>query len=224
VRLPALLVSLATAGTLVVGVNAALPGQAQARECAPLHGPLVAYGHSYLASPQLGGATESYATLAAAALDVRPVIRAKNGDTTADVEKLVLQGTTRWVPGTSDVVLIDSGINDIKNKVPTATWTAALRGMLSAFAARPVPVILLVRPLRVDQPGHPGSDQKVIDAYGSEQRAVADEFSAVHIVDASEDWDPSRDVGPDGVHPTLAGEQQLARAVRSVVTRTFCAD
>jgi lysophospholipase L1-like esterase len=184
---------------------------------------MVAYGHSYLHSPEIGGATESYAKIAASSLGVTPVIRAANGDTTSDVAKLVTSGPTKWVPGSADIVLIDSSINDILHKVPTKTWTAALRRMLNAIAVSPVPVVLLVRPLQVSAPTHPGSDSDVIEAYAEEQQAIADEYSAVHIVDASSGWDPKRDLSDDGIHPNNAGERVLARAVQREAVQSFCA-
>jgi hypothetical protein len=190
--------------------------------CPGPRGPLVAYGHSYLHSPGIGGARASYATLAAASLGVRPVIRAVDKGTTLDVERLVRGGPTRWVPGTADLVVIDSGINDIGRRVPTARWTAALRRTLSTFAARPVPVILLVRPLPVARVGHPGRDPRVVAAYAAAQRAVASEFSAVRVVDASAGWSPRVHLSLDGVHPNAAGMLHLARAVQGGAQRSFC--
>jgi lysophospholipase L1-like esterase len=182
----------------------------------------VAYGHSYLLSPQLGGAPASYATLAATAMGVKPVIRAVNGGTTLNVDTLVHSGKTRWVPGTSDLVVIDSAINDIKNKLPTEEWTGALRRVLSAFAGGPVPVILLVRPLQVLAPSHPGHSPKVIAAYAAAQRKVAAQFAAVRIVDAASGWNPRLDLSADGIHPTALGEVHIATAVRSVAQRALC--
>lgn len=220
-RVSALVVTLATAACAVTAVSQAPPASAQ--ECGRPHGPMVAYGHSYLHSPEIGGATESYAKIAASSLGVTPVIRAANGDTTSDVAKLVTSGPTKWVPGSADIVLIDSSINDILHKVPTKTWTAALRRMLNAIAVSPVPVVLLVRPLQVSAPTHPGSDSDVIEAYAEEQQAIADEYSAVHIVDASSGWDPKRDLSDDGIHPNNAGERVLARAVQREAVQSFCA-
>ena len=217
-----LAVALTTAATCVV-VGTAGSGIAQAKECGHPHGPLVAYGHSYLLSPGLGGATASYPTLAAAALHVKPVIRAVNGGTTQNVDTLVHDGSTRWQPGTSDLVLIDSAINDIKNKVPTDQWTAALKDTLTAFAAGPVPTILLVRPLPVRAASHPGHDPRVIAAYAAAQRKVASKFSAVHIVDASGGWNPSLDLSTDGIHPNPVGEAHLAKAVKAMALRSLCA-
>jgi len=222
VRVRALLIALAAAATCVVAGAAGGAPAAQARECARPRGPLVAYGHSYLLSPRLGGAVASYATLAATALRVKPVIRAVNGGTTLDVDSLVHKGPTRWAPGSSDLVVIDSGINDIGDKVPTARWTAALRHTLTAFTAEPVPAILLVRPLPVTAPSHPGRDPKVIAAYATAQRKVAAEFSAVRIVDATGAWNPLLDLSPDGIHPNAVGELLLAKAVQSMAQRAFC--
>jgi lysophospholipase L1-like esterase len=218
----ALAAALTTAATCVV-VAAGGTGVAQARECGRPHGPLVAYGHSYLLSPGLGGATASYPTLAASALQVKPVIRAVNGATTREVDTLVHNGATRWTPGTSDLVLIDSAINDIKNKVPTTQWTAALRRTLSAFATGPVPTILLVRPLPVRAASHPGHDPKVVAAYAAAQREVAAQFTAVQIVDATGGWNPRLDLSLDGIHPNPAGELHLAKAVQSAARRALCA-
>ena len=95
----------APAGSAPVGIVPA----AATRSCAQPEGTLVAYGHSYLHSPRIGGAPSSYVTLAATALGVKPVIRAVDRGTTADVERLVRQGPTRWRPGTAQTVLIDSG-------------------------------------------------------------------------------------------------------------------
>ncbi|HEY0572707.1 MAG TPA: SGNH/GDSL hydrolase family protein [Pseudonocardia sp.] len=222
-RLPALLTALVAAATcVVVGVAGGTPA-AQAKDCVRPHGPLVAYGHSYLLSPQLGGAKASYLTLVATTLGVKPVIRAVNGGTTLNVDNLVHNGPTRWTPGSADLVVIDSGINDIGKKLPTAEWTGALRRVLTTFAVKPVPVILLVRPLQVSAPGHPGRDPKVIAAYAATQRKVASDFAAVRIVDASGGWNPRLDLSPlDGLHPTAAGELRLAKAVQNVAQRAFC--
>jgi lysophospholipase L1-like esterase len=233
VRVRALVIALAAVATCVVtGATAGAPvaHAAQVTPAAPAnkacgrpHGPLVAYGHSYLLSPQIGGAPASYATLAATAMRVKPVIRAVNGGTTLNVDSLVHNGKTRWVPGTSDLVVIDSGINDIKNKLPTEQWTGALKRVLTAFAAPPVPVILLVRPLQVQAPSHPGHDPKVISAYASAQRKVASKFDAVRIVDASSGWNPRLDLSVDGIHPTAVGEVHLAKALQSAAQRALCA-
>lgn len=195
-----------------------------ARSCAVPGGTLVAYGHSYLRSPRIGGASSSYATLAATALGAKPVIRAVDRGSTADVERLVRQGPTRWKPGTARLVLIDSGINDIGRRVPTAQWTASLTRTLQAFApakaSDPVPTILLVRPVRVARIGHPGSNPKVIAAYAAAQRTVAARFASVRIVDAGPGWNPLVGLSLDGVHPTQLGMRHLAAAVRSTWLRT----
>lgn len=198
------------------------PPAARAQECARPRGPLVAYGHSYLLSPQIGGATASYATLVASSMRLKPVVRAVNGGTTLNVDKLVHTGPTRWVPGTSDLVVIDSGINDIEEELPTAQWTGALRHALSAFASRPVPEILLMQPLQVSARSHPGHDPKVIAAYATEQRKVASEFSAVRLVDASDGWNPKLGLSPDGIHPNSVGELHIARAVQRAALSAFC--
>ncbi|HEX4248662.1 MAG TPA: SGNH/GDSL hydrolase family protein [Pseudonocardia sp.] len=215
-----------TVGTPVAHATQAVPPAsgpaASSKDCGRPHGPLVAYGHSYLLSPQIGGATASYATLAATAMGVKPVIRAVNGGTTLNVDTLVHSGKTRWVPGTSDLVVIDSAINDIKNKLPTEQWTGALKRVLSAFAAAPVPVILLVRPLQVQAPTHPGHDPKVIAAYASAQRKVASQFDAVRIVDASSGWNPRLDLSVDGIHPNPVGEVHLAKALQHAAQRALC--
>ncbi|HWN35575.1 MAG TPA: SGNH/GDSL hydrolase family protein [Pseudonocardia sp.] len=231
-RVRALVIALAAAATCVVaGATAGAPAAHAAqtaptkdsKNCGRPHGPLVAYGHSYLLSPQLGGAPASYATLAATAMRVKPVIRAVNGGTTLNVDSLVHNGKTRWVPGTSDLVVVDSGINDIKNKLPTEQWTGALKRVLGTFAAPPVPVILLVRPLQVVAPAHPGHDPKVIAAYAAAQRKVAAQFDAVQIVDASSGWNPRLDLSIDGIHPTAVGEVHLAKAIQSAAQRALCA-
>ena len=198
----------------------ALPVRAAA--CARPRGPLLAYGHSYLHSPRIGGAQANYATLAAAQLRVRQVTRAVNRGTTADVERLVRQGPTRWMPGSADLVVIDTGINDIERRVAAKRWTGSLRRALDAFAAGPVPTILLVRPLPVARAGHPGRDPAVVSRYAAAQRAVANAYSAVRIVDASPGWNPKVHLALDGVHPNPAGMLHIARAVRSSAQRTFC--
>lgn len=195
---------------------------APAQSCAQSHGTLVAYGHSYLHSPGIGGAKVSYVTLAAGALGMQPVIRAVDHATTQVTEGLILTGPTHWVPGSAKLVVIDSGINDILGRVPTAQWTASLRRSLEAFVAPPVPTILLVRPLRVARIGHPGADPKVIAAYAAAQAGVAGQFSAVRIVDASNGWQTRTDLGPDGVHPTPAGEAHLAEAVVGTARSSSC--
>lgn len=222
-RVRALVAALAATATCVISGALVQAPTARAQECSRPNGPLVAYGHSYLRSPQIGGASASYATLAANSLHLNVVIRAVNGGTTADVDKLAHQGSTRWVPGSSQLVLIDSAINDIQQRLPTAQWTGALRHLLSGFATPPVPEILLVRPLQVAAPQHPGRDPKVIAAYAAEQRKVAAEFSAVRIVDASKGWNPKADLSADGIHPNTSGEQHLAKAVQRAAQRTMCA-
>lgn len=224
-RVRAQLVAAVIAATCVL-TGTTLTGQpatAQAQDCAGPDGPMVAYGHSYLHSPKIGGAQVSYATLAASSLGVKPIIRAVNGGTTLDVDKLVHKGSTRWVPGSADLVLIDSAINDIEQKLPTKQWTASLQDMLSAFTAEPVPMILLVEPLQVSAAGHPGRDPKVIAAYAAAQRKVASQFAAVHIVDAHKGWVPKVDLSTDGIHPNAVGMLHIARSVRSTATRSYCA-
>lgn len=221
-RVRALAVTLAATATCLVASSLAHAPAARAADCTRPRGPLVAYGHSYLNSPQIGGATTSYAGLVASALQVRPVIRAVNGGTTLDVDKLVHSGPTRWVPGSAELVVIDSAINDIQDRLPTEKWTGALRHTLSAFATPPVPEILLLRPLRVSARNHPGRDPKVIAAYAAEQQEVADEFSAVQIVDASDGWNPKEYLSSDGIHPNSAGEQHIARALSRAVRDGAC--
>jgi lysophospholipase L1-like esterase len=222
VRVSALLLSLAVSSACVLSGTGYVP-VASARECAQPQGSMVAYGHSYLRSPEIGGATTSYATLAANALRVKSVIRAGNGDTTVDVAKLVRTGPTRWVAGTSEIVLIDSSINDILHKLPTRTWTASLRQMLTEMSAQPTPLILLMRPLPVSAPAHPGHDPGVIEAYAEQQQQVADQFDAVQIVDASNGWNPRKMLSADGVHPNTLGERHIARAVQRSADASFCA-
>lgn len=222
-----MLVALALTAAALAGTAAGHQGGLRAgtvllagRSCVKPGGTLVGYGHSYLHAPRIGGASSSYASLAAASLGAKPVIRAVDRGTTADVERLVRQGPTRWVPGSARLVVIDSAINDIGRRVPTAQWTASLRRTLGAFAVAPVPTILLVRPLPVARAGHPGRDPKVVDAYAAVQRSVASRFSAVRIVDAGPGWDPRKDLSRDGVHPNNAGMRHLAKAVQSTWVRT----
>jgi lysophospholipase L1-like esterase len=210
------------APTAAPNPTAAPTQTAPAQNCAKSHGTLVAYGHSYLHSPGIGGAKASYVTLAAGALGMQPVIRAVDHATTQVTEGLIRTGPTHWVPGSAELVVIDSGINDILGRVPTAQWTASLRRSLEAFVAPPVPTILLVRPLRVARIGHPGADPKVIAAYAAAQAGVAGQFSAVRIVDASDGWQTRTDLGPDGVHPTPAGEAHLAAAVVGTARGLSC--
>jgi len=226
VRIRALFTALAMAAccllfSLIVAQGAASAAPSAAT-CERPRGPLVAYGHSYLSSPKIGGAPASYVTVAATSFGVKPAIRAVDEATTLDVDRMVHQGPTRWVPGSSDLVLIDSSINDIEKQIPTAQWTAALRHTLTAFVPRPVPTILLVRPLPVRAPGHPGHNPEVIEHYAAAQRAVAAQFSAVRIVDASAGWSPSLDVAGDGIHPTRSGVAHLARAIQGTARRVFC--
>ncbi len=190
--------------------------------CARPRGPLVAYGHSYLRSPRIGGARASYSTLTAAGLGVKSVTRAVDKGTSEDVERLVRQGPTRWVPGSADLVVIDAGINDIGRRLPVERWTASLRRTLDAFVSRPVPMILLVRPLPVGRVGHPGRDPATVARYAAAQRAVAGGYSAVRMVDAGPGWSPKLHLALDGVHPNAAGMVHLAGAVRSTAQRAFC--
>jgi lysophospholipase L1-like esterase len=222
VRVSALLLSLAASAASVLTGTGHVP-VASAQQCAQPHGSMVAYGHSYLRSPEIGGATASYATLAANALRVRSVIRAGNGDTSVDVAKLVRTGPTKWVPGSAPIVLIDSSINDILHQLPARTWTAALRQMLTEVSAAPAPLILLMRPLPVSAPDHPGHDPEVIEAYAEQQQAIADEFDTVQIVDASNGWNPQRMLSADGVHPNSLGERHIARAVQRFADASLCA-
>jgi lysophospholipase L1-like esterase len=223
VRLRALVTSLtAVAGLLAAGVVLD-PPPAQAQDCARPHGPLVAYGHSYLLSPGIGGATASYASLAASSMDIEAVIRAVNGGTTQDTAKLVRSGSTKWQPGSADLVVVDSAINDIYKRVPTARWTASLRSILSTLSEGKAPVILLLRPLPVAAAAHPGHNPTVIAAYAAQQRTVVSEFPAVRIVDASSGWNPRLDLSAtDGIHPNPVGELHLAKAVEGVATRAYC--
>ncbi|GAA5160006.1 hypothetical protein GCM10023321_41920 [Pseudonocardia eucalypti] len=221
-RVRALAVTLAATATCLIASSLTHAPAARAKECTRPRGPLVAYGHSYLNSPQIGGATTSYAGLVASALQVRPVIRAVNGGTTVNVDKLVHSGPTRWVPGSAEMVVIDSAINDIQDKLPAERWTGALRHTLSAFATPPVPEILLLKPLRVSARNHPGRDPKVIAAYAAKQAAVAAEFSAVRIVDASSGWDPEEHLSKDGIHPNDEGEKHIARALNRAVRDGGC--
>lgn len=206
----------------LMGAAVARPPGASAQSCAQPHGVLVGYGHSYLHSPGIGGAKASYVVLAAGALGMQPVIRAVDHATTQQTSRLILQGPTKWVPGSAELVVIDSGINDIQAKLPTAQWTEALRRSLEAFVAPPVPTVLLVRPLRVARIGHPGSDPTVIAAYAAAQSAVAAQFSAVRIVDASAGWQTRTDLSRDGVHPTPAGEAHLADALAGAARNSSC--
>ncbi|HEY9414342.1 MAG TPA: SGNH/GDSL hydrolase family protein [Pseudonocardia sp.] len=221
-RARSMIMTLAFAAAALVGTTVAGPPVASAQSCAQAHGTLVAYGHSYLHSPGIGGAKASYVSLAAGALGMRPVIRAVDHATTQVTERLIRGGPTRWVPGSAELVVMDSGINDIQAGLPAAQWTASLRRSLEAFVAPPVPTILLVRPLRVARIGHPGADPKVIAGYAAAQSAVAAQFSAVRIVDAGAGWQTRTDLGPDGVHPTPAGEAHLAEALVGAARSSTC--
>lgn len=220
-RIRALLIAITAAVCTFIGI-VANPPIASAHECPRPTGELVAYGHSYLHSPEIGGASASYVTIAAHALGMIPAIRAVNGYAAVDVASLVRGGPTRWVPGSAHVVLIDSAINDIVRSVPTGVWTGALRRMLRMLSSAPAPVILLVVPLRVSQPGHPGRNPMVIAAYVNAQRRVARDFPTVHLVDASVGWNPSVDISSEGVHPTQAGERHLAEAVQRTTLSALC--
>jgi len=62
----------------------------------------------------------------------------------------------------------------------------------------------------------------VIAGYAAAQSAVAAQFSAVRIVDAGAGWQTRTDLGPDGVHPTPAGEAHLAEALVGAARSSTC--
>jgi hypothetical protein len=146
VRVRALLVSLVAAATCVItGTSAGHPPAALAHGCGHPRGTFIAYGHSYPASPRIGGVPASYATLAAAAPRVKPVVRAKDGDTTVDVEKLVHNAlrrtlttfTARPVPVTLLVRPLQVNAADHPGQAPEviSTYADRQRNVAERFSA-----------------------------------------------------------------------------------------
>ena len=122
----------------------------------------------------------------------------------------------------SDLVLIDSAINDIGQAAHgtvdrgTATHPHRVRGAAGADdPAGPAAAGDREGEPRPRSAGHRGVRGRA--AQGGHG------VSAVRIVDASSGWNPARDLSADGVHPNTAGMSEVAHAVRGTASSTFCA-
>ena len=171
-----------------------------------LHGPLIAYGHSYLA------ADPSYAQAAAGKLGLGFVRRAKRGAKIAQVDNWAHVGPWHWQPAQSDLVLLDATINDV-GITALPTFQRHLRSILDTITNGPAIVVLMAPvPVRLARAG-----PARIAPYQAIIRAELVHYPNTVLADASNHWNPETDIGPDGVHPNDAGRALLAEAVITAV-------
>ena len=171
-----------------------------------LHGPLIAYGHSYLA------ADPCYAQAAAGELGLGFERRAIRGAKIAQVDNWAHIGTWRWQPGQSDLVLLDATINDV-GITTLPTFQRHLQSILNTITHGPTMVVLVApMPVRLTRAG-----PSRIAAYQAIIHAELVHYPNTVLADASTEWNPNTDLGPDGVHPNDAGRALLAEAVVTAV-------
>ena len=194
-----------TAGASESAPGPVAPARRSPRPVAP-HGPLIAYGHSYLA------ADPDYAQAAARGLGVGIERRARGGARIAQVDNWVSAGPWRWQPGQSDLVLLDATINDV-GTTDLPTFARHLQSILDAISKGPALVVVMAPvPVRLSRAGAPQ-----IAPYAAVIRAELARYPNTVLADAGAGWNPKTDLGPDGLHPNDAGRALLARAVLAAV-------
>lgn len=135
-------------------------------------------------------------------LELRRLMDARFGAGVVTVRTGAASGTTSTdaltQPRDADIVLVNSGINDVAYGVPAETYRANLRELAAAGA-------VLVTPLPVwQQPGYDGIMREVAAAAGVplvDTRAYAESRT---------DW---WQIATDGVHPSASGYVLLAGEV-----------
>jgi acyl-CoA thioesterase I len=151
------------------------------------------------------------AWLDARGADVRLINAGVSGDTTAG-------GLARigWTLTTEvDALIVALGGNDVLRGIPPATARANLDGIMSAAAARDLPVLLV----GIEVPGNYGPDYQA--EFAAIWPGLAAEYGALHaesflapILDGGDrDSALRRYMQPDGIHPNAEGVARIVAAL-----------
>lgn len=176
---------------------------------------LVAFGDSltqgYGLAPEDGLVPQLQAWLRAHGHDVTVVNAGVSGDTTAG--GLARIGWTLGSP--ADAIIVELGGNDVLRGIDPAASRANLDGILTAAAARGLPILLV----GVPAPGNYGADYK--QAFD----AIYPELAAAHGADLVPDYFApltasgdraqalAEDMQADGVHPNANGVKRIVAAL-----------
>lgn len=165
--------------------------------------PLVTFGHSYAAGDYAASAPEPWPARLAAA-DGRLLDNRAKGGTESPA---IAQAVDRYAPRASDDVVIEAALNDARDRgrAGVPRYAMELRRMLAHLTSGTRPHRIVV----VLDPPIPSAD--ALDAYRGPTEALARGYGA-RFTDLGEGWDPAL-IGPDGIHPSPAGAEHIARAV-----------
>lgn len=190
-------------------------------------GRVLTFGHSYVAGLGASKASKAWPSIVAART-CRPLVnKARSGDLSAETENQLLMAASTLLP--SDVVVIETGINDVRLFGPDADllhrYGQHLTEMVSFVRAMEtgsrVPVVLVADPGIADAawakyPPYDKGSQETADAYAQKLESIAAEFTNVTVVDVRSEWSEAH-IAVDGVHPNDAGHALVASAVEDVL-------
>ncbi|MGI8814323.1 MAG: SGNH/GDSL hydrolase family protein [Pseudonocardia sp.] len=125
---------------------------------------------------------------------------------------LVSAGDTQWTGG-SDLVLLDATINDVLHRTPVPAFERSLTAIMTRLTSTGAQVIVMM-PVAT-RPPHPGADPTLLARYAEAIiTTTTTQYPAVCLARTS-DWDPTLDLGPDGIHPNDRGQRLLSDATVS---------
>ncbi len=126
----------------------------------------------------------------------------------------ILSGLPAWMTYTPDIVLLHAGTNDAALGVSTSTTVGYLKAIIDTLRAKNPRVAVLLAKLIPLDPRLTSTGAILVVALNAQMDAIAVEKSTadspVIIVDHFTGFDPVAD-NIDGVHPSLSGEEKMAR-------------
>lgn len=191
----------------------------------------VAYGHSFGQVMPGSGSTEStvYPSRVRDALGTDPTLwvnRTVRGSTTREILE---RAKSTWQRGDYGLVTFLGNQNDVGKHVPETAFKANVRGFID-WVRGPgpfAPTIVIVLDTPSTAAGYarypnPPTDSDVARYNGYLRDVVADypKDGSVVIADASDGWDKTTMISPDGQHPNPSGQAHIAEAIESAVANS----
>lgn len=178
---------------------------------------LVTFGHSWVAGRYPDRRVRSWPERVARARGLRLRNHGRGSFEAPDV----LRAVQRYVPRREDTVVVETLLNDVRrfgtDPAGLARFKDALEGVLEHVGGPvgPTVILLLDPPIRAWS-AHVPMDRGSTDAlceYGDLTRSLCLGRPRTVVADAAAGWDITRDICDDGVHPSAAGTDHLARVV-----------
>jgi lysophospholipase L1-like esterase len=192
-----------------IGALRDLEGLRSRRLPVPAGPALFVYGHSMAADTAVPA---PWSHFVAAELGLPLVNRAMGGDIAR--QTALRAGVHRGRPGTGDLVLVHTGLNDVmrygNDPALPARYGATLRTIADRLGSAGATVHVLADVVQLRWDHHPPMDNGSAEANAAIR---AEALALPGAIDLLPGWDPATMVLPDGIHPNEAGQAQLTRVI-----------